>query len=302
MLHSEWAVCKLSVSLPSLLVCSYTELSLFLLLTLQQATLRLLLFTFTWSEVGLEQRAYHWKEFVFLLLHWLCSLLSPPICCIKSAPHTVEFQFLKYISIPVYFKACRTKYTKPLKSVCGGLQQKCFDIVILTTQTELVYNGQSEFCDDFITIGSSKQNQLLRLVSEDLSDMSFFLFWQSIDMNLMMFVMKSKSQTNYIKELWSPVPCLSEHVMIGKRLEQPPTLIPRCGVAAAVAISWLACAVYLCGLVQCLSGLCMAAWWVCVDTDHRVVGKQKLCFFPPCNSGGNSLKSASYLIKQWTKL
>lgn len=79
--------------------------------------------------------------------------------------------------------------------------------------------GQIEFCDDFITIEqlrTSKQKSIaLRLVSS-LSHPLFFppLSWWRIDLNLMMFVMKRKSQTNYIKELWSPVPCLSEHVMI----------------------------------------------------------------------------------------
>lgn len=97
---------------------------------------------------------------------------------------------------------------------------KSSQLMTLTIVKDHIFGSvKFEFCDDFITIEqlrSSKQKSIaLRLVSS-LSHPLFFppLSWWRIDLNLMMFVMKRKSQTNYIKELWSPVPCLSEHVMI----------------------------------------------------------------------------------------
>lgn len=204
MLHSEWAVqAKLSLSL---------TLSVFLLLTHQRTTSRLPLFAFTWS--GRVLRAS------FFLT--CCSRRT--ICCIESAAHicfiprmwTFQLQFLAF-----------TKLIHPhvfLKNSWRAQMLQCWNessqLMTLTIVKDHIFGSvKFEFCDDFITIEqlrSSKQKSIaLRLVSS-LSHPLFFspLSWWRIDLNLMMFVMKRKSQTNYIKELWSPVPCLSEHVMI----------------------------------------------------------------------------------------
>lgn len=209
-------LCKLSsLSLAlSVSVKPYRALSLsvFLLLTHQRTTSRLPLFAFTWS--GRVLRAS------FFLT--CCSRRT--ICCIESAAHicfiprmwTVQLRFFGFYK--TYSPSCvpeellkSTDVAVPEWKLTANDSDHC--------KRSHFWVGQIEFCDDFITIEqlrSSKQKSIaLRLVSS-LSHPLFFspLSWWRIDLNLMMFVMKRKSQTNYIKELWSPVPCLSEHVMI----------------------------------------------------------------------------------------
>lgn len=199
---------------------SHTELSLslsvFLLLTHQRTTSRLPLFAFTWS--GRVLRAS------FFLT--CCSRRT--ICCIESAAHicfiprmwTVQLRFFGFYK--TYPPSCVPDNN--VQNSWRAQMLQCWNessqLMTLTIVKDHIFGSvKFEFCDDFITIEqlrSSKQKSIaLRLVSS-LSHPLFFspLSWWRIDLNLMMFVMKRKSQTNYIKELWSPVPCLSEHVMI----------------------------------------------------------------------------------------
>lgn len=195
---------------------SHTELSLslsvFLLLTHQRTTSRLPLFAFTWS--GRVLRAS------FFLT--CCSRRT--ICCIESAAHicfiprmwTFQLQFFGFYK--TYPPSCVPE--ELLKST---------DVAVL--EWKLTANDSDHCKRSHFWVGQiwilrwlhhhratpiiKAKSIALRLVSS-LSHPLFFppLSWWRIDLNLMMFVMKRKSQTNYIKELWSPVPCLSEHVMI----------------------------------------------------------------------------------------
>lgn len=196
---------------------SHTELSLslsvFLLLTHQRTTSRLPLFAFTWS--GRVLRAS------FFLT--CCSRRT--ICCIESAAHicfiprmwTFQLQFFGFYK--TYPPSCVPE--ELLKST---------DVAV--PEWKLTANDSDHCKRSHFWVG---QIWILRWLHHhratpiikakincaQISQLSlpppFFsppLSWWRIDLNLMMFVMKRKSQTNYIKELWSPVPCLSEHVMI----------------------------------------------------------------------------------------
>lgn len=198
-----WSHTELSLSL---------ALSVFLLLTHQRTTSRLPLFAFTWS--GRVLRAS------FFLT--CCSRRT--ICCIESAAHicfiprmwTVQLRFFGFYK--TYPPSCVPE--ELLKST---------DVAVL--EWKLTANDSDHCKRSHFWVG---QIWILRWLHHhratpiikakincaQISQLSlpppFFppLSWWRIDLNLMMFVMKRKSQTNYIKELWSPVPCLSEHVMI----------------------------------------------------------------------------------------
>lgn len=152
-----------------------------------------------------------------------------PVCCITSVAHIIKlWTLLGYMTVfhmtcikwnMLNFWKVQMLDFRGKKNLWYNLRQK-WDLLQWSVSLQWwLYHRWGVRIIKAESIALISQRQVLPLF---LFSSFFSLSWWRIDLNLMMFVMKCKSQTNYIKELWSPVPCLTEHVMIWWRLEQPP--------------------------------------------------------------------------------